>query len=144
MGMLRSQASRTKADQWLEIHSAMPRHRLWDLLEQCDVGLALFPHKTGNINLDHLVGASNKVFDYLACGLALLVSDLPEWRDTYVSPGYARACNPDDPASIATALRWFLDHPDETRAMGRRGRQRIVDGWNYESQFGPLLALLDG
>ena len=86
-----------------------------------------------------MTGASNKPFDYLACGVPLLVSDLPEWRETFVAPGYALACNTDDPHSIAEALRWFVEHPEETRQMGERGRERILNEWNYENQFQNVL-----
>jgi glycosyltransferase involved in cell wall biosynthesis len=105
---------------------------------KCDVGLAFVPKGSEDVNQQAMVGASNKPFDYLACGLTLLVSDLPEWRFMYVEPGYGLACDPDSPESIATALRWFLDHPAEMRAMGERGRQRIAEQWNYETQFSPV------
>jgi len=32
-------------------------------------------------------------------------------------------------------LRWFMEHPEESRQMGDRGRQRILTDWNYETQF---------
>jgi glycosyltransferase involved in cell wall biosynthesis len=86
-----------------------------------------------------MTGASNKPFDYLACGLALLVSDLPEWRALYVDNGYAVAVDPDNAHSIAAALNWLRMHPAEMRAMGERGRQRVFDEWNYETQFAPVL-----
>jgi glycosyltransferase involved in cell wall biosynthesis len=111
------------------------------LLELCyryDVGVALFPRAARQ----PMVGASNKPFDYLACGLALLVSDSAEWRDSYVAPGLARACDPKNPESIANALRWFLEYADETREIRKRGRQQILESWNYESQFGPIFALM--
>ncbi len=126
----------------LEFLGTVPRRS--DLLFKCheaDVGLAFMPMRSGDINMNHMVGASNKPFDYLAGGLALLVSDLPEWREMFVKPGYALACDPDDPASIAAAITWFLEHPVEMRAMGERGRQRIAEEWNYESRF-PLQVLL--
>jgi glycosyltransferase involved in cell wall biosynthesis len=91
-----------------------------------------------------MVGASNKPFDYLSSGLALLVSDLPDWRTNYVEMGYGLACDPDDPESIATALRWFLNHQVEMRAMGERGRQRIATEWNYEKEFLPILERISG
>jgi len=47
---------------------------------KCDVGLAFMPTKSTDINEQTMAGASNKPFDYLSCGLALLVSDLPDWR----------------------------------------------------------------
>lgn len=128
----------------VEFAGALPCRR--DVLErcsECDVGLALMPREPRDPNLRWMVGASNKPFDYLARGLAVLVSDLPEWRRTFVDPGYGLSCDPEDPQSIASALRWFLEHPAELRAMGERGRRRILDDWNYEGWFRPVLRFLE-
>jgi glycosyltransferase involved in cell wall biosynthesis len=95
-----------------------------------------------DLNMRHMTGASNKAFDYMAAGLALLVSDQPDWREMFVGPGYARACDPTDPASIATALAWFVDHPAERRAMGASGRAKIATEWNYDSAFEPIISVL--
>jgi glycosyltransferase involved in cell wall biosynthesis len=109
-----------------------------------EIGLAFMPLAGGDVNMQHMAGASNKPFDYLACGLALLVSDRPEWNSMYVKPGYGLACDPAEPASIGRVLRWFLEHPEETRQMGERGRQRILSEWNYESQFDQVIKHLEG
>ena len=106
------------------------------------IGLALMPMHSDEVNLTNMTGASNKAFDYMAAGLALLVSDLPDWRDMFVAPGYGRACDPADPTSIAAALTRFLDHPEELRAMAARGRAKIEAEWNYDSAFNPVLATL--
>jgi glycosyltransferase involved in cell wall biosynthesis len=103
-----------------------------------DVGLALMPKVSDDINEQAMVSASNKPFDYLSCGLALLVSNLPDWQQMYVSAGYGLACEPDSPRNIASALRWFLNHPATMREMGERGRQKIVAEWNYEMRFSPI------
>ena len=73
---------------------------------------------TDDLNIRHLTGASNKAFDYMAAGLALLVSDLPDWHAMFVAPGYALACDPADPASLKAALGWLLDHPEARRRHG--------------------------
>ena len=106
---------------------------------QAHVGLAFMPMHGGDLNERAMTGASMKPFDYMACGLALLVSDLPDWRKMFVEPGYGLACDPADPESIAKALRLFTEHPKETREMGERGRQRILSEWNYEKQFAPVM-----
>jgi glycosyltransferase involved in cell wall biosynthesis len=119
---------------------ALPgRKELLAWCRKCDVGLAFMPKMSDDINMQAMVGASNKPFDYLSCGLALLVSDLPDWRATYVENGYGLACDPSDPESIAGALHWFLNYPAEMRAMGERGRRRIEEEWNYDSQFSMVL-----
>jgi glycosyltransferase involved in cell wall biosynthesis len=102
------------------------------------------PKQSEDINMRHMVGASNKPFDYMASGLPLLVSDLPEWVGTFVKPGYARACDPDDPDSIEVALRWYFDHPQERGEMGRQGQAKIREAWNYESMFAGVLTEIEG
>jgi glycosyltransferase involved in cell wall biosynthesis len=109
---------------------------------QVHVGVALIPCHGNDLNMGHMTGASNKAFDYMAAGLALLVSDRPDWRDMFVGPGYARACDPADPASIAAALAWFVDHPAQRQAMGLRGRAKIAAEWNYDTAFAPVMAAL--
>jgi glycosyltransferase involved in cell wall biosynthesis len=111
---------------------------------RADIGLALMPCHGEDLNMRHMTGASNKPFDYMAAGLALLVSDLPDWRDMFVAPGYARACDPGDSASVLAALGWLLDNPGERRAMAARGRAKILENWNYDAAFAPVAAALHG
>ncbi|MDX2150556.1 MAG: glycosyltransferase [Bryobacteraceae bacterium] len=118
------------------------RSAMMDLCRSCDVGLALLPKRADDFNLEMMVGASNKPFDYLACGLALVVSDLPAWRTVYVDGGYGRACDATSAESIAEQIRWYWEHPVELRAMGERGRQRILAEWNYETAFARVADLL--
>jgi glycosyltransferase involved in cell wall biosynthesis len=106
------------------------------------VGLALVPASSDDVNMRHMAGASNKPFDCMAAGLALLVSDSREWREMFVDLGFARACDPEDPDAITAALRWFLDHPAERRGMAAAGRAKIANDWNYETEFAPIMAEL--
>lgn len=115
------------------------RSQMYAAASQCDVGLALFAMEFR----EPMVGASNKPFDYLACGMALLIPDKAEWTEVFVKHGCALACNTEDATSIAEALAWFADHPEETRTMGERGRQLVRQRWNYESQFEEVLHFLD-
>jgi glycosyltransferase involved in cell wall biosynthesis len=127
----------------LEFVGAVPRYELFKYCQDYDVGLAFMPTSSKDINMQYMVGASNKPFDYLACGLTLLVSDLPDWKLMYVEPGYGLVCNPEDPESIAAALKWYLEHPVEMREMGESGRKRILEEWNYEMQFEQIKNLID-
>ena len=118
-----------------------------DLMKACplyDLGLALVPMRARDFNFTAMTGASNKPFDYLACGLALLTSRLRDWEEMFTAPGYGLACDPGSAKSIGAALRWFYDHPEEMRAMGERGRRKILGEWNYESQFEPMWEHLHG
>jgi len=123
----------------VEFMAAVPRHELLEWTDRSHIGLSLMPVHTEEVNERWMRGASNKTFEYLARGVPVLVSDLPEWKATFVDSGFGRACTPDDPGSIADALKWFAEHAEDARRMGERGRQRILSEWNYERQFEPVL-----
>jgi len=126
-----------------EYLGSLSRQALLPETRKAHVGLALMPVKAMDLNLQAMTGASNKPFEYMACGLALLVSDLPDWNAMFVDPGYGRSCNPSDPESIAAAVRWFIENPLKTRNMGERGRKQVLGEWNYEKQFEPVLRRLE-
>jgi glycosyltransferase involved in cell wall biosynthesis len=120
----------------------LDRNGLLRLMAACDVGLALFPLATTDLNESTMVGASNKAFEYLSQGLPLVVSDRPDWRRVFVEGGLARACDPASPPSVVAACQWFIDRSEERLAMGERGRCRVLDDWNYETTFAPVAARL--
>jgi glycosyltransferase involved in cell wall biosynthesis len=124
----------------IEFLGTMPFRQdlLWGA-SRAHVGLSMMPKVSKDINMQHMVGASNKPFDYMACGLPLIVTDLPDWVAAFVDPGYALACDPDDARSIEAALRWYLEHPNERRQMGQKCQNKIVQGWNYETMFADVM-----
>ncbi|MEP6914394.1 MAG: glycosyltransferase [Acidobacteriota bacterium] len=140
---LEQEANRLNLGARLEFMGTISRHAdLLALSDTCEVGLALMPLETDDVNMRSMAGASNKAFEYLACGLPILVSDRPDWREMFVDPGYARGCDPEDAESIADALRWYLQNPARAREMGENGRQRVLSEWNYEAQFAPVFRLI--
>ncbi len=137
-----SRGSRAGGDA-IQYVGKLSRDRVLGHAAKSSVGLALLPKQTTDLNLAYMLGASNKVFDYMAAGLALLVPDLPDWENSFVEPGYGRACDPADTRSISAQLDWFAAHPEERLAMGERGRRQIENEWNYEKAFQPVLHALE-
>ena len=80
----------------------------------------------------------------MAAGLALLVSDRPDWRTMLVDPGFALSCDPAEIGSIRTALGWLIDHPEARAEMGARGRAKIAGHWNYDRAFCRVIASVAG
>lgn len=120
------------------------RRELIAVCREHDAGLALMPMSSDDPNMGSMAGASNKPYDYLSCGLALVVSDLPDWTDMFVKPGYGLACDPSSAASLAEAIGGLARQPETARKMGERGRRRVIEEWNYEHQFRPVMELLAG
>lgn len=139
---LKQLAARLGLSERVEFNGPMSRFELMERCAENDVGLSLLPSEGDDPNEQAMVGASNKAFDYLACGLPLLVNDAPDWVNFYVTPGYALACRPHEAESLADAIRWYWENPAERQRMGENGRQRILSAWHYEQQFAPVRAML--
>ena len=122
----------------------VPESELARVSARSDVGLALMPIGSRDENMRHMTGASNKVFEYWSAGVVPLVSDLAEWRATFVEPGYALACDPRNADSIASSLEWAASQRAEVRAIALRGWDRLRADWNYETQFAPVLGAMVG
>jgi glycosyltransferase involved in cell wall biosynthesis len=140
---LRAVAHDTGVGQRVEVRGPVERRMILmeNELGACDIGIATINTATEDVSLRTMVGASNKAFDYMARGLPFLVNTEAAWRDMFVSRGYAVACEPSDPASIAAAVAALLDQ-SRRREMGERARIRILSEWNYEKQFAPVLAAM--
>ncbi len=122
-----------------------PDERVSQFLSTADIGLSPDPKNPLND-----VSTMNKTLEYMAYGLPVVAFDL---RETRVSAGEAALyAEPNRVDRYAEAIVELLDDEARRRAMGRRGRARIVDelGWNhqagryvsvYESLLGPARPL---
>ncbi len=143
VAQLRSQAAVLGLVERVEFLPPVSRNRLFAITLRSDIGLAMIPSRSSDQNFEAMTGASNKVFDYLACGLPVIVSEIPEWRKMFVESGYGAAADPADARSIAAAIRHVIESPETMRAMGEAGRQRILHDWNYEAVFQPVLQAME-
>jgi glycosyltransferase involved in cell wall biosynthesis len=111
-----------------------------ELTVGADVGHALYDP----INLNHQTAttSSNKIMEYMAANLPLLVSDRPGLRDLVSRYQCGIVANESDPLSIAGAINQLLANPQEAQDMGNKGRQAFAEIFCYEKQFAPVLAWL--
>lgn len=108
-------------------------------LEDADVGLVCF-YPLPN----HTRAQPNKLFEYMMAGLPMIVSDFPLWRQIVIDNGCGIGVNPNDPSSIAGALRQMRRlSPDQRKAMGQRGQELVYDQYNWEAQAKILLAVYE-
>lgn len=138
-----SAQSRGLAEKVIYLGVLESREDLSENGSKAHVGLALMPQSSQDINMMHMCGASNKPYDYLASECALLVSDLPEWNEMYVQAGLGLNCRPDSAQSVENCLTWFYENLNQTIDMGKKGRKRILDDWNYEHAFEVVVNKMD-
>ena len=74
-----------------------------------------------------------KVFEYMACGRPIVVSDVDEVGNFVRMSGCGIVVNPGDPDGLADAIEWLLSHPEQAEAMGVKGRVAIIQGGTWEA-----------
>lgn len=82
-----------------------------------------------------------KMFEYMACGMAVVSSDIPLWRDTVEEAGCGLCVDPKDIDAVTSAVRYLADHPDEAKKMGENGRRWAEKKYNWSREEEKLLAL---
>ena len=84
-----------------------------------------------------------KLFEYLACGLAVVASSLPSIEGFRQLGEWGVLADPDDPRDHARAITRLLDDPPAAERMGRAGRQVVESMCSWERESRKLLSLYD-
>lgn len=84
-----------------------------------------------------------KMFEYMAAGIPVIASDIPLWRGIVQGSGCGICVNPLDPAAIAAAIDYCVQHPAAARSMGQNGRRAIVERYNWPVESEKLIAFYD-
>lgn len=66
-----------------------------------------------------------KVYETLACGVPVIVSDIPGQADLVKDGRCGIVIPPGNPRALAEAVTYLYHHPEERVAMGKRGRKLV-------------------
>jgi glycosyltransferase involved in cell wall biosynthesis len=127
----------------LHVIDAVPPEELLPWVASADVGVMPIQAST----LNHRLSSPNKLFESLATGLPVVVSDFLEMRRIVLEDPdgpLGAVCDPADPASVAAAIRSILElGPEQRDALRRRCLRAAHERWNWETESARLVALYD-
>jgi glycosyltransferase involved in cell wall biosynthesis len=89
----------------------------------------------------YVTAVPTKLFEYMAAGLPVIVSDFPLMREIVERYGCGLLVDPTNPTEVATAMNRLLSHPQEAEAMGRAGRAAVMSEFNWQREEQRLLGL---
>ncbi len=110
----------------------VPDAEMWAYLSTADLGVAPDPKNPMNDK-----STMNKILEYMAFGLPVVLYDLTEGRRSAGDAAlYAR---PNDPIDFARRMLTLLDSEELRRTLGARARKKIEDGLNWDTEKRALL-----
>jgi glycosyltransferase involved in cell wall biosynthesis len=82
-----------------------------------------------------------KIFEYWACGLPVIASDLPPSATFVRNSDAGLLFPPGDSSALACAIGRLLDHPSYAETMGKRGRAIVEQRLNNSGEILRLISL---
>ncbi|MFZ2060104.1 MAG: glycosyltransferase [Candidatus Binatus sp.] len=122
---------RVSLDGWLRQDELLAR------ASAAGAGLSL--HKAVSKGLEYQGSASNKLFEYAAMGLPVVVPDRKSYRDFLGDAEWVTYADIDEPESIARAITSIFADRERYVAMSRAARRAFEEQYNYERVFAPAL-----
>jgi len=121
------------------IAGPIPQAELHEWTASADLGvLVLDP-----VNLSKRLALANKIFEYMAAGIPILATDLPENR-RIIDQCECGWLIPDwDPAALAGHIARILADPEEMTRRGANGRRWFEERFNWDEESKQLLAALE-
>ncbi len=111
-------------------------------LSKSAIGMAVLSYKR-NTDWKNGTMGNTKIFEEMMAGLPVVCTDFVLWRE-FVERWHCGICvTPEDPGTIASAVQYLLDHPEEARQMGENGRKAVKEEFNWGVEEKKLLTLYE-
>ena len=107
------------------------------LLSLSDVGLVTHAKRAS-----YFMG--NKPFQYMAAGLPLISSTRGDLEALIRDEKIGLSYKAENSSSLLEAIRWFITHEEESKAMGKRSRQLIDERFSVEIVYHELIEHMQG
>ena len=104
------------------------------------LGFALY--KGIDLNRTACVSACQKIYEYAACGLPVIVTDSSNYRNFLGEEIWVKFANPNDSQSVAAAISSILSDFSNYRAICLAARESFESRFNYEAVFEPVVSEL--
>lgn len=143
-GMLKPSLLRAVGDAGLEdrvfMRDPVPHAELPEWTASADLGVLILDP----INLSKRLALANKVFEYMAAGIPMLATDLPENRRIVEQCDCGWLISGTAPSAIAAKIADILASPEEMKRRGANGRRWFEQRYNWGVESEHVLAMVRG
>lgn len=133
---LRQKIAHLGLDEAVKLFGRIPFPEVKELLLQAAVGITTYLPLG-----DYASSLPTKLFEYMACSLPCVCSNIPLWAEIVERAQCGLIVDPSDPGAVAGAIIRLLENREEAEEMGRRGREAFLREYTWEGEAPKLLAL---
>lgn len=115
-----------------------PLSFLYEEMMNADLGLVLFQPVPAYLYAGE---NTNKIFEYMLCGLPVVVSDFPAFRTLIAQTECGVCVDPTNAGAVSEEILRLLGDPQLRQRMGRKGRNAVLNAYNWDIEKRKLLAI---
>jgi glycosyltransferase involved in cell wall biosynthesis len=132
----RNRCEQLKGWQHTKYLGLLPLSKVYEYMKAADIGIAiLYPIK------NHLTSLPTKAYEYMFCGLAMVMSDFPLWKEVFGQ--CSLFVDPYDPKDIADKINYLLNNTEQAKNMGEIGKKLVAEKYNWEAESKKLLNIYE-
>ncbi len=90
---------------------------------------------------NHIDAQPNKMFEYMAAGIAVICSDFPYWKEIIEDNNCGICVNPLDENEISNAINKLMSDSDLAKHMGENGKKLVTQKYNWDIEEKKLIQL---
>lgn len=103
-------------------------------MRKADIGLVCFWPEP-----NHIEAMPNKIFEYMSVGLPIIASRFPLWLEIIEKGGCGLTVDPLNSREISEAIEYLIEHPEERKEMGDKGKKLVMAQYNWDNESRKLL-----
>ncbi len=113
------------------VYGKMDQNKAFRIVSSSDIGLAILRPIP-----NYLESYPTKMFEYMAMGLPVIVSDFPLYKKIVSDDNCGVYVNPESIDDIAAAILSIKNDPETASKMGANGRKAVEEkyNWNIEKE----------
>lgn len=111
-----------------------PLEKVYPLIHQSDIGfVTLYPEK------NYLNSFPIKAFEYMTCGIPMIMSNFPYWEKTF--EGTAEFIDPLNVTEISESILKLINNEELRLELGNKGKELAKEKFSWEEESKKLIEL---